>query len=72
MINALLILAVAVLGIQVLLFFLIRSRKRKLKRESIVERFNIRTRVDAWNLLSSQDLSADDRKKIEELYKQME
>ena len=71
MINALLYLALFILVVQIVLFFVIRARKKKLKSESVIERFNITSRADAWKLLSDPDLSVPDREKIKKLYDEM-
>jgi len=74
MINTLLYLAVFVLAFQIILFFVIRTRrkKKKLKRESITERYQITSRADAWKLLSDPNLSVPDREKIKKLYEEMQ
>ena len=72
MIDALLYLALFILVVQIVLFFVIRARKKKLKSESVIERFNITSRADAWKLLSDPDLSVPDREKIKKLYDEMQ
>ncbi len=64
----LIFLVVAVLLFQIGLFFLIRYRKKKEKESSVIEKYNIRTAKDAWDLLSDPDLPEDDREKIQKLY----
>ena len=71
MINMFMYLALFVLAIQVALFFVIRARKKKLKSESIIDRFDISSRADAWRLLNQPDLPEQDRIKIKKLYKEM-
>ncbi len=72
MINALLYIALFILVFQIALFFVIRARKKKLKSESIIERFDITSRADAWKLLSDPNLSVPDREKIKKLYDEMQ
>ena len=70
--SALLILAVVVLGIQVVIFFMSRARKRKMEQPSEIEKkFGIYSRADAWRTLNSQDLSEAERIEVEELYKKL-
>ena len=64
--QSLLIIAVAVLVIQVVMFFMIR-RFRKTNRD-IAEKYEIRNRNDAWKLLNDPDLPEEDRNKIQDLY----
>jgi hypothetical protein len=71
MINALLFLALFILLVQIVLFFVIRARKKKLKSESVIERYDIHSRADAWKLLSDPNLPVPDREKIKKLYEEM-
>lgn len=68
MLNTLLVFAVVVLILQVVLFFVIRARKKKMKEESVIEKYNIKTRADAWRLLGDPELDEVDRKRIQDLY----
>jgi len=71
--SSLLILALVVLAVQVVLFFMIRKRKRKLQEPSEIERkYHIRSRADAWKILNNPDLPEAERNEIEDLYKSME
>lgn len=70
--SSLLILAVVVLGVQVIIFFLIRNRKQKVEFHSeIGKKYQIRTRADAWKLMNNPELPEAERIKIEDLYKNM-
>ena len=70
--SALLILALVVLVIQVVIFFMSRARKRKLQQPSEIEKkFGILSRADAWKALHRQDLSEAERIEIEDLYKKL-
>ncbi len=71
MTNVLLIVAVVVLVFQVVMFFVIRKQKRTIKQNSIEDKYNIRTRSDAWKLINSPGLPEADRIKIEKLYNSM-
>lgn len=68
MLNTLLVFAVIVLIMQVALFFVIRARKKRMKEESVIEKYNIKTRADAWQLLGDPDLDESDRQQIQALY----
>lgn len=69
---SLLILALLVLVIQIVIFFVTRARKRRLIEPSETERkFGIKNRADAWKALHNQDLSETDRIEIEDLYKKL-
>jgi hypothetical protein len=70
--SSLLILALVALGVQIIMFFMIRSRKKGMEYPSEIERkYKIRTRADAWKLLNQPDLPDDERNQIEELYNRM-
>ena len=71
MLNTFFYLALFVLAIQVVLFFVIKARKKKMKSESIIDRFDINSRADAWKILNQPDLAEQDRIKINKLYKEM-
>ncbi|MTI26428.1 hypothetical protein [Fulvivirga kasyanovii] len=67
--NWLLLFVLLVLIFQVVMFFMIRAKRKKDKRESVIEKYNIRTPADAFRLLQNPDLPDEDLKKIEELYR---
>ena len=67
----LLVLAIGFLLFQLILFFIGRSGKKSVKKENLSSRFNIKSRNDAWKLLNNPKVSAEDKIKIEELYKSM-
>lgn len=66
--NWLLVFVFLVLTFQIVMFFIIRAKRKKDKRENVIEKYNIRTPADAFRLLQNHDLPKDDLKKIEELY----
>ena len=68
MTQALLIIAVVVLVVQVGLFFVIRSYKKSGRPGGIVGKYNIQTRNDAWRLLNDPGVPSEDREKIQEIY----
>jgi len=70
--TSLLILALVVLVIQFVIFFVTRARKRRMAQPSEIEKkFGIHTRADAWRTLHNQDLSEAERVEIEDLYKKL-
>ena len=70
--TALMILALVVLAIQVVIFFMTRARKRRLQQPSEIEKkFGIHSRADAWRILNTQDLSEAERVEVEDLYKKL-
>ena len=70
--SSLLILALVALAIQIAMFFVIRTKKQKLKFPSeIAKKYRIQTRADAWKLMNDPDLSDEDRIEVEDLYKSL-
>lgn len=67
--NWLLLFVLFVLIFQVAMFFMIRAKRKKDKRDNVIEKYNIRTPADAFRLLQDPDVPEDDLKKIEELYR---
>ena len=66
MTQSLLIIAVAVLALQIVMFILIRRYKKS--NRDVAEKYKIKTRNDAWKLLNQADLLEEDRTKIQDLY----
>ena len=70
--STLLILAIVALAVQILMFFVIRSKKQKLQFPSkIAKKYGIQSRADAWKLMNDPDLSDEDRSEVEDLYNSM-
>ena len=67
--NLFLILAVGVLILQVVLFFMIRKKKREDKKNSILEKYQVKSAADAFRLIQDTSIPEEDRQKIEALYK---
>lgn len=67
--NWLLLFVFLVLVLQVVMFFIIRAKRKKDKRKNVIEKYNIRTAADAFRLLQDPNIPENDREKIEELYK---
>lgn len=57
-----------VLTLQVVLFFVIRAKRKKEKENSVIEKYNIKTSGDAFKLMNDMDLPEADRLEIERLY----
>ena len=66
--NSFLLLAIGVLIMQVILFLLIRKKKREERKNSIIEKYQIKSASDAFRLIQDPSIPEDDRKKIEALY----
>jgi len=66
--NFIIALVVIVLFIQIGLFFMIRSKKKKDKENSVIEKYNIKTAGQAWNLINDPETPEDDRIEIEKIY----
>lgn len=48
--------------------FIYGRRVRKAMKNSVVEKYNLKTPKDAWDALADPDLPEDDRKEIKKLY----
>ncbi len=59
---------VLALVFQVGLFFMIRKKKKEMKANDILSRYNINSRADLFKVLASQDLDEEDRDKLQLLY----
>ncbi len=66
--NFIIALVVIVLIIQIGLFFLIRAKKKKDKENSVIEKYNIKSAGQAWNLINDPETPEDDRIEIEKIY----
>ncbi|MEM1407508.1 MAG: hypothetical protein AAGG59_12085 [Bacteroidota bacterium] len=67
--NTFLIFAFLVLVLQVVMFFIIRKKRKQEKENSVIERYNIKSPADAFRLLQDNSIPQEDRDKIEVLYK---
>ncbi len=66
--NLIIIFVVVVLIIQIALFFVIRARNKKLKKENVIEKYNIKSPGEAFELMNNPEIPEEDRIKIEKLY----
>ncbi len=66
--NLVIAFVVAVLVFQIVLFFVIRARNRKMKSESILEKYQIQSAADAFRIMNDPDIPQEDKEKIELLY----
>ena len=66
--NFIIALVVIVLLIQIGLFFLIRAKKKKDKENSVIEKYNIKSAGQAWNLINDPETPEADRIEIENIY----
>lgn len=51
-----------------IILFIYSRRVRKAMRNSVVEKYNLKTPKDAWEALANPDLPDEDRKEIKKLY----
>ena len=66
--NGFIVFVIFVLVLQIALFFVIRKKRKEEKRESIIEKYDIRSSGDAFRLMQNPDIPDEDRQKIEKLY----
>ncbi len=66
--TILVIVIIGVLVLQILIFVTTRSKIKKNRANSIVEKYNIKTSGDAWRLINDPRIPDKDRHKIEEIY----
>ena len=67
--NYLLVLVAIVLVFQIVLFFLIRKLNKKLKSDSVIHKYNLKSPADAFKILNDPNIPEKDREEIEILYK---
>ena len=68
--TQIIVLVVLVFGLQIGLFIWGRKIRKRDKENSVLERYGIKSRADAWRTLSKPDLPENDRKELERLYNQ--
>ena len=61
-----------VLVVQIALFLVIRKRKKGMRSEDVLFKYDIRSRSDAWKLINDPSTPAKDRKELEKLYQEPE
>lgn len=66
--NMLIVFVVAVLILQVAMFFMIRAKKKKERENSVVEKYKIKSAGEAFKLMNDNAIPEEDRIKIEQLY----
>ena len=66
--NGMLVFISVVLILQLVMFFVIRARRKKIKTSSVIERYNIKTAGDAFRIMNDPTLPEEDRLEIEKLY----
>ena len=59
-------LVIILLG-QVILFFYSRRLKKEMK-NSVIEKYNLKTPKDAWQAMADPDIPDEDRREIKRLY----
>lgn len=66
--NWLIVLVSVALVLQIALFILGRRIRKREKKNSIIEKYNINSRQKAWQLMGDTTIPEEDRKKIKALY----
>lgn len=66
--RLLIILVIFALLVQIGLFFLIRYKKKMDKKNNVLDKYDIKSAKDAWNVLSDPELPEEDREKIQSIY----
>ena len=56
------------LAVQVAIFFVIRDHKRKIRKNNVISKYNIRSASDAFRLLNDQNIPSKDREEIAKIY----
>jgi len=59
---------VPVLVLQIVMFFVIRQKKKNMKRDDILVKYDISSRGELFRMLQNPDLADDDRAKLQALY----
>ena len=59
---------VPVLALQILMFFVIRQRKKKWRKDDVLEKYGISTRGDLFRMLQNPHLTDEDRNKLQNIY----
>ena len=67
--TLLIVVIVAVLLIQVGIFVMTRTKIKKERANSVIEKYKIKSSGDAWRVLNDPDVPVEDRDKIEKIYK---
>ena len=67
--NLIIIFVVFILLFQITLFFVIRARNKKMKKEDVIEKYAIKTPGDAFELMNNPEIPEEDRIKIEKIYR---
>lgn len=70
--TALIIIIAIVLVGQIGLFFFTRKKIKEDKKNSIVEKYNIKNSGDAWRVMNDMTVPEEDREKIQAIYNQEE
>lgn len=61
---------VPVLVLQIFMFFIIRRKKKQMKKNDILGKFGISSRSDLFRMLQDPELSEEDRAKLQKIYEQ--
>ena len=67
--NPIIAFVVVVLLFQIILFFVIRTRNKRMKKEDVIEKYGIKSPGDAFELMNNPEIPEEDRIKIEKIYR---
>ena len=67
--NLIIAFVAVVLLFQIALFFVIRARKKKMKKEDVIEKYGIKSPGEAFELMNNPEIPEEDRIKIEKIYR---
>ncbi len=60
------------LVLQIVLFFIIRARRKREKENNVLEKYDIRNAADAFKRMNDMSIPEEDRMEIERLYQREE
>jgi hypothetical protein len=66
--NGIIVLVSIVLILQVVMFFVIRAKRKKEKANSVIDRYKIKSAGDAFRIMNDPSIREEDRLEIEKLY----
>lgn len=61
---------VPVLALQIFMFFVIRQKKKQMKKNDILGKFGISSRSELFRMLQDPELSEEDRAELQKIYEQ--
>jgi cytochrome c-type biogenesis protein CcmH/NrfF len=59
---------IPVLALQIVMFFVIRQKKKKMRKNDILAKYGISNRSDLFKMLQNPHLTDEDRNKLQNIY----